>query len=114
MNIKAIAVATFISLSGVSLGAVAADNTPTAKGERSQAGQYASDTATTTKVKTALLAERNLKSLDISVETQNGVVQLSGFATSSAQIDQAVDVAKNVKGVKDVKNDLRLKTDTEG
>ena len=66
------------------------------------------------KVKTALLAEKNLKALDINVETQNGVVQLSGFAVSSAQIVQAVDVAMNVKGVKDVKNDIRLKTDTQG
>ena len=35
------------------------------------------------------------------------------FVVSSAQTDQAVDVAKHVNGVKDVKNDLRLKTATE-
>ena len=87
-----------------------ADHTPAHKTE---AGQYVSDSATTAKVKTALLAEKGLKSTDISVETQNGTVQLSGFVTSSAQIDQAVDVTKHVDGVKDVKNDLRLKTATE-
>lgn len=82
--------------------------------QKTEAGQYASDSAVTAKVKTALLAEKNLKSLDVNVETKNGVVQLSGFVVSSAQIDQAVDVTKRVKGVKDVKNDLRLKTDTQG
>ena len=81
--------------------------------QKSDAAQYVSDSAITAKVKTALLAEKGLKSTDISVETQNATVQLSGFVTSSAQIDQAVDVAEHVKVVKDVKNDLRLKTATE-
>ena len=79
---------------------------------KSSAGQYIGDAALTAKVKTALLTEKNLKSLDVNVETLNGVVQLSGFVVSSAQIDQAVDIARHVKGVRDVKNDLRLKTDT--
>ena len=83
-------------------------------GDKTAAGQYVSDSAITTKVKTALIAEKNLKAMDINVETQNGVVQLAGFVTSSAQKDQAEDVAKRVKGVKEVKNDLRLKTDTQG
>lgn len=79
--------------------------------QKSEAGQYVTDAAITAKVKTALIAEKNLKSLDVNVETQNGVVQLSGFVVSSAQVDQAEDIAKRVKGVKEVKNDLRLKTD---
>ncbi len=74
------------------------------------AGNYVSDAALTTKVKTALLAEKNLKSLDIGVESTSGVVTLSGTVISSAQIDQAVDVAKHTKGVKDVHNDLRMKS----
>ena len=73
--------------------------------------QYVSDAALTAKVKSALLAEKNLHSLDIKVITQNGIVQLSGFVTSSVQVDQAVEVAHAVEGVKDVKNDLRLKSD---
>ncbi|HEY0975065.1 MAG TPA: BON domain-containing protein [Solimonas sp.] len=111
MNLKAIAVASFMAVAAVPMASMAADKAGTTKTE---AGQYASDAAVTAKVKAALLAEKNLKSLDINVETQNGVVQLSGFAVSSAQVDQAVDVATNVKGVKNVKNDIRLKTDTEG
>ncbi len=109
MKMKAMLVATMLTFGAAPLIAQA-DSMETKKEET---GQYLSDTAVTAKVKSALLAEKGLKSTDISVETQNGTVQLSGFVTSSAQIDQAKDVAKHVKGVKDVKNDLRLKTATE-
>lgn len=110
MNFKAIAVATMMAVTTVPAAVLAADPAPA----RSEVGQAISDSAITAKVKAALLAEKNLKAMDINVETSNGVVQLSGFAVSSAQIVQAVDVATGVKGVKDVKNDIRLKTDTEG
>jgi hyperosmotically inducible periplasmic protein len=77
-----------------------------------ETGDYIDDSALTTKVKAALLAEKNLKSLPISVESTKGVVTLSGKVISSAQITQAVDVAKHVEGVKDVHNALTLKTDS--
>lgn len=80
---------------------------------QSQTSQYMSDAALTAKVKTALLAEKGLKSTDISVSSEHGTVQLSGFVVSSAQIDQAVDLTRHVKGVQDVKNDLRLKTSVQ-
>ncbi|MGH8444729.1 MAG: BON domain-containing protein [Solimonas sp.] len=110
MKMKAMLVATMIGFGAAPLISQAQDSAPARKTE---AGQYVSDSAITAKVKSALLAEKGLKSTDISVETQNGTVQLSGFVASSAQTDQAVDVAKHVKGVKDVKNDLRMKTATE-
>lgn len=78
-----------------------------------KAEQYVSDTAITAKVKAALVANDSVKGLDTQVETQNGVVQLSGFVDTETQADLAVEVAKQQKGVKDVKNDLRLKSDTE-
>src|SRR5262245_18829406 len=81
---------------------------PAAAAER--AGEYVDDSVLTTKVKAALLEKKNLKSLDISVESTDGVVTLSGKAASSAQIKQAVATAKHVKGVKDVHNALKLKT----
>lgn len=109
MKMKAMLVAATLALGSAPLLAQAEDTAA----KKSEAGQYLSDSAITAKVKSALLAEKGLKSTDISVETQNGTVQLSGFVASSAQIDQAVDVAKHVKGVKDVKDDLRLKTATE-
>ena len=72
-------------------------------------GEYVDDTVITTKVKAAVLNEPSLKSAEINVETFKGVVQLSGFVTSQANINRAVEVARSVAGVKSVKNDMRLK-----
>lgn len=65
-----------------------------------------SDATLTTKVKSALLAEKDVNSFDISVETYDGTVQLSGFVDSQWQIDKAVQVASSVNGVQHVRNDL--------
>ena len=67
------------------------------------------DTVITTKVKAAVFSEPSLKSAEINVETFKGVVQLSGFVNSRADINKAVEVARSVKGVESVKNDMRLK-----
>lgn len=67
------------------------------------------DTAITAKVKTAIFNDASLKSAEINVETFKGVVQLSGFVNSEADINRAVSVARGIAGVKSVKNDMRLK-----
>jgi osmotically-inducible protein OsmY len=72
-------------------------------------GEYLDDTVITTKVKTAVFSEPSLKSAEINVETFKGVVQLSGFVSSRADITKAVEVARSVNGVKSVKNDMRVK-----
>ena len=72
-------------------------------------GEYVSDAVITTKVKAAILAEPVLKSSEIKVETYKGVVQLSGFVSSEVNMTKAVEVARHVKGVVSVKNDMRLK-----
>jgi len=72
-------------------------------------GQYVDDSAITTKVKSAILAEPGLKVAEINVETFKGVVQLSGFVSSSDDIKSAVRVANAVSGVKSVKNDMHVK-----
>ncbi|MDD5248531.1 MAG: BON domain-containing protein [Rhodocyclaceae bacterium] len=72
-------------------------------------GQYIDDSTITTKVKAAIFDEPSLKSTEIGVETFKGVVQLSGFVSSQAEINKAVMVARDVKGVAAVKNDLRVK-----
>ncbi len=72
-------------------------------------GEYFDDSVITTKVKAALLQEQSLKSFDIKVETFKGRVQLSGFVDSQAEIDKAVELARKVKGVVDVKNDMHVK-----
>ena len=73
-------------------------------------GEYVDDSIITTKVKAAVLNEPTLKSAEINVETYKGVVQLSGFVNSEADIAKAASVASGVKGVTSVKNDMRLKT----
>lgn len=73
------------------------------------AGEYVDDTLITAKVKAAVLNEPGLKSSEINVETFKGRVQLSGFVNSAADIQRAVVLAREVKGVKSVVNDMRLK-----
>ena len=72
-------------------------------------GQYVDDSAITTSVKAAILNAPTLKVSEINVETFKGTVQLSGFVSSAENIATASSVARNVNGVKSVKNDLRLK-----
>ena len=72
-------------------------------------GNYIDDSAVTARVKSALLTEKSLKSSAISVETFKGRVQLSGFLSSTAEVNKAVSVTKAVKGVKTVENDLIVK-----
>jgi osmotically-inducible protein OsmY len=69
----------------------------------------ASDTAITTKVKAGLVKEPDLESLGIHVETEKGVVMLSGFVNSKAEADKAVKVAKSVDGVSTVKSAIKVK-----
>ena len=80
-------------------------STPTQEGT----GEYVDDTVITTKVKAAIFDEPSLKSAEINVETFKGVVQLTGFVSSRAAIDKAVQVARGVKGVTSVRNNMRLK-----
>ncbi len=72
-------------------------------------GEYIDDTMITTKVKAAILNDTQLKAREINVETFKGRVQLSGFVTSQADINRAIEVARSVSGVKSVQNDMRLK-----
>ena len=72
-------------------------------------GEYVDDAVITTKVKAAIFNEPTLKSTEINVETFKGTVQLSGFVNSQADINKAVEVARSVKGVVSVKNNMRVK-----
>jgi len=56
-----------------------------------------------------VLHKESLKSTEINVETFRGAVQLSGFVSSRAAVDKAVEIARGVKGVTSVKNDMRVK-----
>jgi osmotically-inducible protein OsmY len=72
-------------------------------------GEYIDDSVITAKVKAEIFGDASLKSMEINVETYKGVVQLSGFVNSQADINRAVELARGVKGVTSVKNDMRVK-----
>lgn len=72
-------------------------------------GEYITDSWITTKVKAALVEDPLVRAAEVNVETFKGTVQLSGFVSSNAAMDQAVRVARGIKGVTSVKNDMRLK-----
>lgn len=72
-------------------------------------GSQVDDAVVTSSVKKALLADPTINSFDLQVETQNGVVQLSGFVNDQAQIAKALALAHTVAGVKTVENGVSLK-----
>jgi osmotically-inducible protein OsmY len=74
-----------------------------------KAGDVASDAMITTKVKADFAADDQVKAMDVHVETVKGVVMLSGFVDSKAEADKAVELARKVKGVSDVKSTLQVK-----
>lgn len=70
--------------------------------ENTDSDQPMSDTWITTKVKSSLLADSDVAGLDVEVETVNGVVHLRGDVDSQAQIDRAVEIARDIDGVTNV------------
>ena len=72
--------------------------------------RVASDSVITSKAKAQLLAEKDLKSLQISVKTYKGKVILSGFVDNEAAKMKAEDVVSKIEGVKSVKNSLEIRT----
>ena len=77
--------------------------------KKESTGEYVDDSVITTKVKSLLAADDFLKSFQIGVETFKGTVQLSGFVASQQAVDKASEIARSVKGVTSVKNDLAVK-----
>ena len=72
-------------------------------------GEYLDDSVLSTKVKAALLKDPVVSGLSVNVETFKGTVQLSGFVKTAAERDQAVKVAREVGGVKSIKNDILIR-----
>ena len=96
---------TFLLLLAVIATLAACASTPT----RESAGEYVDDSVITTKIKSMLAADDLLKSFQISVETYQGTVQLSGFVNSRKAVDKADEIVKSIKGVKSVRNNLIVK-----
>ena len=72
-------------------------------------GEYIDDSAITARVKTAMIGDKNVAARRISVETFKGTVQLSGFVDSADEKDRAGELARNVRGVKFVQNEILVK-----
>ena len=88
---------------------ISQDQSPTASSTSTTVGTQIDDTVVTTKVKSALLADPDIKSFDLKVETRKGAVQLSGFVDNQAQVDRALTATRAVAGVKSVENNIALK-----
>ena len=83
--------------------------TPAASEALTRAGDAVADAAITAKVKTAFLADPDVKGLQVDVDTRGGVVTLSGALDKTANVDRASTLAKGIEGVKSVENRLTVK-----
>ena len=90
----------------VLLGLSACSNQTAGKGETETTGEYVDDSTITAKVKANLLKDQELKSFDIHVRTEKGVVILSGVVDNRVQKTDATRIAKSISNVKDVVNDI--------
>jgi hyperosmotically inducible protein len=79
------------------------------KSEQKVVKRVVKDSVITSKVKGILLKDEGLKSLNVSVKTNHGVVLLSGFVETEDQIKQAGKIASEIEGVKSVENSLLIK-----
>ncbi|MEZ2585728.1 BON domain-containing protein [Kluyvera intermedia] len=100
---KAMAAACAALMVAISLSGCAGSST------KESTGGYIDDTVVTTKVKTALFSDKEIKSSEINVQTFKGRVQLSGFVSSADDAKRAVDVTRKVQGVRIVENDMKIK-----
>ncbi|MDN4057042.1 BON domain-containing protein [Massilia sp. YIM B02769] len=80
---------------------------PTA--HRQGTGEYIDDAVITSKVKAAFAADPTVKATEVKVDTFKGTVQLSGFVESRESAQKAVQLAREVKGVREVRNNTVLK-----
>ena len=94
---------------GVS-GVMEVKNNLTVNTASSTAGEVIDDSILTAKVKAALIESDRTKAHEINVETKLGVVHLSGFVNDASAKAAAAEIARSVKGVKDVKNEISVKT----
>jgi osmotically-inducible protein OsmY len=101
----------FLAATGAAvLGACASDRQPETK---RTTGEFTNDAALTAKVKSAIATDVGARTAAaINIETYRGVVQLTGFVASREQSQRAEAAAKKVEGVKSIKNDVRVKSDS--
>ena len=101
---------TFVLAIALAVAGCASDNQPETK---RTTGEFTNDAALTAKVKSAIATDVGARTAAaINIDTFRGVVQLTGFVDSREQAARAEDAAKKVDGVRSVKNDVRIKSDT--
>src|ERR1043165_7685812 len=97
----------------LAVSGVACSSTSETKGDAermgAKAGRVIDDSVISGKVKAALIADPTTKAHQIEVETFKGTVQLSGWVDTDAARERATEVARNIEGVRDVKNSLGLR-----
>lgn len=77
--------------------------------DQSTVGAYVDDKVIATSVKAKFIEDKTVDAAAINVDSLNGTVALSGFAKSSAEKAQAEYIARNTKGVREVKNNLLVR-----
>lgn len=77
-------------------------------GTGQKTGAYVDDAWITTKVKSEMVADSEVKAHKIDVDTKNGVVRLTGTVESWQEASKAADIARGIKGVTAVENDIRV------
>ena len=93
----------------LALALAACNKAPDAPVPVTTIGTEIDDSVITVKVKAALLADADVKAYDFKIETHKGVVQLSGFVDSQAQVERAATIARSEMGVKNIENNVTLK-----
>jgi osmotically-inducible protein OsmY len=78
-------------------------------GTGQKTGSYVDDSWITAKVKSEMIADKHVSARHISVNTTNGVVTLTGTAETSQESNKAAEIARGVKGVTAVENNIRVK-----
>ena len=77
-------------------------------GTGQKTGAYVDDSWITTKVKSEMIADHDVKAHNISVSTKKGVVTLTGTAETWQESNKAAEIARRVKGVTAVENNIRV------
>jgi len=99
---------TSLAALAISLTLLAVSGCAVSRGQES-VGAYVDDTGITTMVKSRFFEDKDVAGSSIGVETLNGTVMLSGFAKNSLERNKAEVIARGVKGVKSVKNEIAIR-----
>ena len=102
-----------VAITAAGFGFVGCASDDAGDSNKRTAGQYIDDKVVIQRVKSALGDNEVYKFPDVKVDTYQGTVQLTGFVDSQEQKQKAEEIARNVRGVASVKNDIMLKNDAQ-